>query len=122
MMRQDIRAFEQLAASDGELAVARPRCVVFAASEDAAERVSAALRASLWGDHAIAVLLPTQGENPTLIASNFRRAAGADGGFASMATAQSASVLVAPASAARGLDFVNVSHVYTLGVNVADAA
>ena len=31
-------------------------------------------------------------------------------------------MLVAPAAAARGLDFANVSHVYTLGFQPADAA
>lgn len=121
LMRTDLRAWEQLAASDTSIA-ARPRCVVFARSEESAAEVSRALRSSLWGDHAIAVLLPTQGENPSMITNNFRRAAGAEGGFASMAQAQGGSVLVAPASAARGLDFVNVSHVYTIGVSVADGA
>ena len=81
-----------------------------------------ALRSSLWGDHAISVLLPTQGDNPTLVTDRFRRAVAADEGFAGMATSQSASVLVAPASESRGLSFANVSHVYSIGFLPKDAA
>ena len=101
--------------------VQRPRCAVFVGTEEEATSVGSSLRNSLWGDHAIAVLLPTQGQDPTLVSSNFRRAAGGET-FGSMAASRGASVLVAPASVARGLDFANVSYVYTLGVRVTEAA
>ena len=100
----------------------RPRAVVFAAGERAASAVGEALRTALWGAHAVAVLLPTQGEMPSLVADNFRRAVGAADGFAAMAQSQGASVLVAPASAARGLDFANVTHVYAIGLPSPSAA
>jgi superfamily II DNA/RNA helicase len=58
---------------------------------------------------------------PSIVASAFRRATGSDGGFESVALSKSASVLVAPASAARGLDFANVSSVYSLDVPASGA-
>ena len=80
----------------------RPRCVVFVTSEEAASAVSATLRSALWGDHAVAVLLPSTGQNPSLVLGNFRRAVGSTGAtgagggmggdFATMAMAQGASV------------------------------
>ena len=59
-----------------------------------------ALRASLWGVHALAVLLPT-GREPTRAAHAFR-----DG---------RASLLLATPAAARGLDLPAVEAVYSLG-------
>eukprot|EP00966_Prymnesium_polylepis_P132056 3053909-Prymnesium_polylepis.1 len=62
-MRADLQAWADAAnAASGAVAeaaageavaevTARPRCVVFAADEEAAAGVSAALRTSLWGDH-----------------------------------------------------------------------
>jgi len=132
MIRDDVRTWEAESAPtdtptptdtpDGTPSAPRPRAVVFVQDEEAAARVSGALRSALWGIHALAVLLPTQGADPTLVTSNFRRAAGADGGFGAIARAQSASVLVAPAASARGLDFANVSHVFALGVALSGAA
>ena len=88
---------------------ARPRVVVFTADEDSAVLVSQGLRSTLWGDHAVAVLLPTSGMEPSLVTDRFRRAAVSDQGFAAIAMAKSSSVLVAPISTARGLDFANVT-------------
>ena len=107
LMRIDLREWQRQA--DGAEGTARPRGVVFVADERAASAVGGALRDSLWGDHAVAILLPSQGTDPSLVTDRFRRAAGASEGFVGMATASGASVLVAPLACARGLDFANVS-------------
>jgi len=141
MMRSDLRAYERavneravkaaaaeaFAEEAAESAVQalgpRPRAVVFAADEPAAKEVARALRDALWGDHAIAVLLPETGTEPMLLADRFRRAGGAQQGFKpGVAAGQSASVLVAPLATARGLDFANVTHVFTLGLPPLSAA
>ena len=121
------------AASAAAVRLARPRVLVFCEDETRAAAAAARLRTALWGDHAVGVLLPTRGQQPSLVADTFRRGDGASppaaappdagplgGGaaFAEAARDARASVLVAPVSAARGLDFANVSHVYAL----ADAA
>ena len=62
LMRGDLRAWEQLQQKDGKMP--RPRCVVFTSDESAARDVASALRGSLWGDHAVSVLLPTEGAKP----------------------------------------------------------
>ena len=119
LMRADLREWEQRADKG---ASARPRAVVFTPDEQSAETTGKALRDALWGDQAVAVLLPSTGQSPTLVADKFRRATASDDGFASIAVSQSASVLVAPASSARGLDFANVSHVYAVGISTPRAA
>ena len=134
MMRADLRAWQkrqdgggeagerQEAASGKAKEEPRPRCVVFVEDEEIASTVGTALRDALWGDHAISVLLPSEGADPSLITDKFRRAPAASDGFAAIAVAQSSSVLVAPATSARGLDFANVSHVYALGIGVPSAS
>lgn len=114
LMRAEVREWERLAESADR--PPRPRCVVFARDEDSVLPVALSLRTALWGCHAVACLLPSTGQAPSLVASAFRRAANSDRGFEAVALGQSASVLVAPASAARGLDFANVSSVYALDI------
>ena len=71
------------------------------------QEVASALRTALWGKHAVMALLPSQGNAPLEVTDAFRRGkATANGDFSEIVKAGSASVLVAPASAARGLDFV----------------
>ena len=77
-----------------------PRTIVFAKDERTAKNAAKALRASLWGVHTLAVLLPT-GKEPTRAAHAFR-----DG---------RASLLLATPAAARGLDLPAVEAVYSLG-------
>ena len=140
MMRSDLRAYERSvksaavrsaaaeafaeeAAERAQAVGPRPRAVVFVADEPAAKEVASALRDALWGDHAIAVLLPETGTEPMLLADRFRRAGDAQQGFKpGVAAGQSASVLVAPLATARGLDFANVTHVYSIGLPPLSAA
>ena len=77
-----------------------PRTIAFASDEQAAKVAAKALRASLWGVHTLAVLLPS-GREPTRAAHAFR-----DG---------RASLLLATPAAARGLDLPAVAAVYCLG-------
>lgn len=77
-----------------------PRTFVFVRDERSAKLAATALRASLWGVHSLAVLLPT-GREPTRAAHAFR-----DG---------RASLLLATPAAARGLDLPAVEAVYSLG-------
>lgn len=124
MIRADLRDWESSSGAGGgggdggqpRGSRPRPRCVIFTRDEAAASEAASALRDALWGDHAVTVMLPTRGRDPSLVTDRFRRAVGAEGGFESIALASSASVLVAPLQTARGLDFANVSHVYAVGV------
>jgi superfamily II DNA/RNA helicase len=74
-----------------------PRVIVFAADDAAARELARPLRAMLWGDHSMAVLLG-EGVEPITALHAFRDAR--------------ASLLVATPAAARGLDLPAVSHVY----------
>ncbi|WIA21360.1 hypothetical protein OEZ85_000580 [Tetradesmus obliquus] len=73
-----------------------------AASEVDAQRAAEPLRAALWGDHMLSVLLPSTGAEPIKALHAFRD--------------RVASLLLATPSAARGLDLPAVSHVYSLGL------
>ncbi|KAK3280198.1 hypothetical protein CYMTET_11941, partial [Cymbomonas tetramitiformis] len=76
------------------------RVVVFAETEDQALEAAAPLRRSLWQQHEIVVCI-SGGYEPLKILEDFR-----DG---------RATLLIATANAARGLDLRCVSHVYSLG-------
>ena len=99
----------------------RPRAVVFARDEAGARALADPLRTALWGAHAVAALLPETGGAPLEAAASFGRA-GADAGddFAAVAAVNAATLLVTVPSAARGLDFPNVSHVYAVGAPPGD--
>ncbi|CAH0373344.1 unnamed protein product [Pelagomonas calceolata] len=108
-LRRDLREWEE--SGQGP----RPRAVVFAANETSADALARQLRTSLWGAHAVAALLPTEGGSPTVAAGSMARASATDDSFAEVAARDGATVLVTVPSAARGLDFPNVSHVYRVG-------
>jgi hypothetical protein len=78
------------------------RVIVFAPSEVEARGAAEPLRAALWGDHMLSVLLPSTGAEPIKALHAFRD--------------RVASLLLATPSAARGLDLPAVSHVYSLGL------
>ncbi|KAK9856421.1 hypothetical protein WJX84_004394, partial [Apatococcus fuscideae] len=79
--------------------VAPSRALVFASSEDAAEKAAAPLRNVLWNQHRIAVLLP-HGEEPIKALTSFRDHA--------------ASLLLATPAASRGLDLPEIAYIYNL--------
>jgi hypothetical protein len=78
------------------------RVIIFARSEQEARSAAEPLRAALWGDHMLSVLLPSTGAEPVKAITAFRD--------------RVASLLLATPSAARGLDLPAVSHVYSLGL------
>lgn len=78
------------------------RVIIFARSETEARAAAEPLRAALWGDHMLSVLLPSTGAEPVKAITAFRD--------------RVASLLLATPSAARGLDLPAVSHVYSLGL------
>jgi len=78
------------------------RVIIFARSEREAQSAAEPLRAALWGDHMLSVLLPSTGAEPVKALTAFRD--------------RVASLLLATPSAARGLDLPAVSHVYSIGL------
>lgn len=76
------------------------RVIVFAPSEEAARAAAEPLRAALWSQHTLSVLLPS-GAEPVKALTAFRD--------------RHASLLLATPAASRGLDLPGVSHVFCLG-------
>lgn len=115
-LRRDLTG--ALAAADAAAAAAAPaastaaapdaskqqpvRVIIFARSEQEARAAAEPLRAALWGDHMLSVLLPSTGAEPVKAITAFRD--------------RVASLLLATPTAARGLDLPAVSHVYSLGL------
>lgn len=93
----------------------RPRAVVFANNESTADALARQLRTSLWGAHAVAAMLPNSGGSPTVAAGSMARVVNETFSFSEVASKDGATILVTVPSAARGLDFPNVSHVYRVG-------
>jgi len=78
----------------------RPRVVVFFPDEVIAKASISPLRDSLWGEHKLCVLLPKTGVKPLAMMEEFK--------------SNKTSVLLATPNSVRGLDFPDVTHVYTL--------
>ncbi|CAJ1942324.1 unnamed protein product [Cylindrotheca closterium] len=78
----------------------RPRVVIFFPDEVIAKASIAPLRDALWGEHKLCVLLPKTGFNPLQMMEQFK--------------SNETSVLLATPNSVRGLDFPDVTHVYTL--------
>jgi len=135
ILRHDIEQWEQ----GGGLTSGnpRPRVVVFMADDQAAQNAAPALRNTLWGKHKIYALLPEEGKMPLQVMEQFAGAAVAssetqskirqmqfnmsstDFDIWSIATAPT--VLLTTPSAARGLHFSNLTHVYSVNVEVTAA-
>ena len=77
-----------------------PRVVVFFPNEVMAKESIAPLRDALWGEHRLCVLLPKTGFNPITMMEQFKN--------------NETSVMLATPNSVRGLDFPEVTHVYTL--------
>jgi len=78
----------------------RPKVVVFFPDEESAREAISPLRDAVWGEHKLCVLLPDTGVAPIQIMNDFR-----DG---------KTSVMIATPNSVRGLDFPELTHVYTL--------
>lgn len=78
----------------------RPKVVVFFSDEDEARDAILSLRDAMWGKHKLGVLLPNTGTAPLSIMESFKKG--------------DISVLLATPNSIRGLDFPELTHVYTL--------
>ncbi len=77
-----------------------PRVVIFFPDEATAKDSIAPLRDALWGEHKVCVLLPKTGVNPLQMMEQFKN--------------NETTVMLATPNSVRGLDFPQVTHVYTL--------
>jgi len=100
LLRENLRNYAKTHADE------RPRAVVFFPSEKEAKDAIEPLRDSLWGEHKVCVMLPEIGVNPLGIMNDFKNS--------------ETSVMLATPNSVRGLDFPNVTHVYSLFLPVDD--
>lgn len=102
MLRRELRDYEDRLqeSSSSTTIVQRPRVVVFFPGEEEAKAAIEPMRDALWNQHRLCVLLPNIGVDPLRIMEQFK--------------AGDTSVMLATPNSVRGLDFVNLTHVYTL--------
>lgn len=113
MLRKELLAYEDaiaqnattgLVSTNTMIKTQRPRVVVFFSGEDEAREAIEPMRDALWGIHKLCVLLPNSGVNPLTIMEQFKNS--------------ETSVMLATPDSVRGLDFANLTHVYTLHLPV----
>ena len=103
MLRRELRKYEDdIAMGKNETLkeVQRPRVVVFFPGEEEARAAIEPMRDAMWGEHKLCVLLPESGVNPLTIMEQFKNG--------------QTSVMLATPNSVRGLDFADLTHVYTL--------
>eukprot|EP00591_Stephanopyxis_turris_P004839 CAMPEP_0195509416 /NCGR_PEP_ID=MMETSP0794_2-20130614/2359_1 /TAXON_ID=515487 /ORGANISM="Stephanopyxis turris, Strain CCMP 815" /LENGTH=773 /DNA_ID=CAMNT_0040636633 /DNA_START=214 /DNA_END=2536 /DNA_ORIENTATION=+ len=107
MLRNELKQYSQKMSSLGNnnnnnnnTKIQRPRLVVFFPNETTAQNSIAKIRDAMWGDHRLSALLPNLGTNPMQIMEDFKR--------------NKTTVLLATPNSVRGLDFDDLTHVYTL--------
>lgn len=101
MLRKELKDYDDaVAAGKNTTELHRPRVVVFFPDEAEAKASIAKLRDALWGEHKVCVLLPKTGVNPLQMMQDFKNG--------------ETSVMIATPNSVRGLDFPDLSHVYTL--------
>ena len=97
LLRKELEDYEKLNKdTDGP----PPRVVVFFPDEAVAKESIIPLRDALWGEHKLCVLLPKTGVNPLQMMEQFKN--------------NETTVMLATPNSVRGLDFPQVTHVYTL--------
>eukprot|EP00531_Pseudo-nitzschia_arenysensis_P009491 CAMPEP_0116131184 /NCGR_PEP_ID=MMETSP0329-20121206/8871_1 /TAXON_ID=697910 /ORGANISM="Pseudo-nitzschia arenysensis, Strain B593" /LENGTH=763 /DNA_ID=CAMNT_0003625599 /DNA_START=137 /DNA_END=2428 /DNA_ORIENTATION=- len=97
LLRKELEDYEKLNKdTDGP----PPRVVVFFPDEAVAKESISPLRDALWGEHKLCVLLPKTGVNPLQMMEQFKN--------------NETTVMLATPNSVRGLDFPQVTHVYTL--------
>lgn len=103
MLRKELRAYEEnVKAGKNETMkeIQRPRVVIFFPGEVEARNAIVQMRDAMWGEHKLCVLLPDTGVNPLAIMEDFKSG--------------KTSVMLATPNSVRGLDFADLTHVYTL--------
>lgn len=108
MLRKELRTYENdLALGKNEtIQMQRPKVVVFFPGEDEARAAIEPMRDAMWGEHKLCVLLPQSGVSPLSIMEQFKNG--------------QTSVMLATSNSVRGLDFADLTHVYTLYLPVED--
>jgi len=97
LLRKELEDYETLNKdTDGP----PPRVVIFFPDEAVAKDAIAPLRDALWGEHRLCVLLPKTGVKPLEMMEQFKN--------------NDTTVMLATPNSVRGLDFPQVTHVYTL--------
>ncbi|OEU14014.1 hypothetical protein FRACYDRAFT_189141 [Fragilariopsis cylindrus CCMP1102] len=97
LLRKELEDYEKLNKNNNG---PPPRVVIFFPDEAVAKDSIAPLRDALWGEHKLCVLLPQTGVNPLQMLEAFKN--------------NETSVMLATPNSVRGLDFPQVTHVYTL--------
>ena len=102
MLRKELRTYEDdmKLGKNETMKIQRPKVVVFFPGEEEARKAIEPMRDAMWGDHQLCVLLPNTGVNPLTIMESFK--------------VGQTSVMLATPNSVRGLDFANLTHVYTL--------
>ena len=102
MLRKELRNYEDDMAlgKNATIQMQRPKVVVFFPGEEEAKNAIEPMRDAMWGEHKLCVLLPKSGVNPLTIMEQFK--------------AGQTSVMLATPNSVRGLDFADLTHVYTL--------
>jgi superfamily II DNA/RNA helicase len=102
MLRKELRTYEEdiQMGKNETMKVQRPKVVVFFPGEEEARNAIEPMRDAMWGDHKLCVLLPDTGANPLTIMEQFKYG--------------QTSVMLATPNSVRGLDFADLTHVYTL--------
>jgi superfamily II DNA/RNA helicase len=108
MLRKELKDYENdMALGKNEtMKIQRPKVVVFFPGEEEARAAIEPMRDAMWGEHKLCVLLPKSGVNPLNIMEQFKNG--------------QTSVMLATPNSVRGLDFANLTHVYTLYLPVDD--
>lgn len=110
LLRNELRDYDLAAsATNGARSkkpIQRPRVVVFFPDEAQAKAAIEPLRDALWGEHRLCVLLPKTGVSPLTIMDQFKR--------------NETSVMLSTPTSVRGLDFPELTHVYTLYLPIDD--
>jgi len=107
MLRKELKEYDDaVAAGTHTTEIKRPRVVVFFPDEKQAKDSIGKLRDALWGEHKVCVLLPKTGVNPLQMMQDFKD--------------EKTSVMIATPNSVRGLDFPDLSHVYSLYLPIDD--
>mmetsp|Transcript_12563 Transcript_12563/g.29761 ORF Transcript_12563/g.29761 Transcript_12563/m.29761 type:complete len:764 (+) Transcript_12563:90-2381(+) len=102
MLRKELQEYDETVRK-GDAArtqIQRPRVVAFFPGEEEAKAAIEPMRDALWGEHRLCVLLPNIGVNPLEMMEQFK--------------SNATSVMLATPNSVRGLDFANLTHVYTM--------
>ena len=102
MLRRELREYDEKIQHNETLSkkIASPRVVIFFPNEKEARECMPKLRDAMWGDFKLSVLLPSTGVSPLSVMEDFKL--------------NKTSVMLATPNSVRGLDFLGLTHVYTL--------